>query len=34
MTKPISNRDIVIAILRGLKMTVSLLEKLLKGEEI
>jgi hypothetical protein len=30
----INNRDIVTAIIRGLKLTVRLLEKLLKGEKI
>ena len=30
----IQNRDIITAIIRGLKFTISLLEKIMKGEKI
>jgi len=34
MTDEINIRDVVKAVIRGLKLTVALLEKILKGERI
>lgn len=34
MTDEINIRDVIKAVIRGLKLTVALLEKILKGERI